>query len=394
MLLGIGLLKILPFFDSVVPSNYASLVSVGLIAAALFAGVSFIGKRESTWSGIFDALHSIGTFAVAATLAAIVPTDYEAISVSALFVAAALTYRNRTGLTGSWFAVATAIFTLAQLGEVRAEALSASLNLSALAVVALSAWYVSKTRKEGRFAFTFALVAALFITSDYVRVFSENVFAVTIYLAFVAAGLLFAGISADVPKFRTAGLYVGSYMLVKILFYDLWAGVDDLSVRVLALMVTGGLMIALSQLYGRSVKRGWSEEFSWRNFSDISAALDDAGEGKIKMATKISTSEDNPFTGSVAEELGKIDVSQVLAVRFVDASGTSFVLRRAGIFRIAVRISETFGKTEFRPGELSAVFDKAVPYVKSSLAKKDLDAVLAKLSAWIASGGSFEIQKK
>lgn len=179
---------------------------------------------------------------------------------------AAVSYPKERGLTGVWFAVATALFTLAQYSAVEADKLSATMNLIALAVAAFSAWIFSKRRSEGKAAFGFALVMALFITSGYVRVFSENVFAVTIYLAFVSSALIFWGISASSPKFRTAGLYVGAYMLAKILFYDLWAGVDDLSVRVLALMVTGGLMIALSQLYGRSVDRGWSEEFSLKNF--------------------------------------------------------------------------------------------------------------------------------
>lgn len=59
VLLGIGLLKILPFLDSVTNGNYASLVPVAIIAASLFAGVSFVGKRDSAWSGIHDAAHCL-----------------------------------------------------------------------------------------------------------------------------------------------------------------------------------------------------------------------------------------------------------------------------------------------------------------------------------------------
>ena len=56
-------------------------------------------------------------------------------------------------------------------------------------------------------------------------------------------------------------------MLMKILFYDLWFGLDNAIIRVVALMISGGVMIALSQLYGKSVSRGWTEEFSLENFS-------------------------------------------------------------------------------------------------------------------------------
>lgn len=290
ILLGIGLLKIVPFLDSVVHEGYGSLVSVALIAMALFAGVSFVGKRDSLWSGFYDAIHCVGTFVVAYALVDIVPADYETLSVSVLFLLASFVYDKERGLTGIWFVMATAFFSLAQYSAVEAEKLSAGMNLLALGILALSAWIFSLNRREGKIALSFVLVMTLFITSAYVRVFSENVFAVTIYLAFVASGLLFWGISNDVAKFRTVGLYVGTYMLVKILFYDLWAGVDDLSVRVLALMVTGGLMIGLSQLYGRSVKRSWSEEFSFKNFSDGMAPDDDSDS-----SDRSGASDANPF---------------------------------------------------------------------------------------------------
>lgn len=196
----------------------------------------------------------------------IVPSDYEIFALSALFVAASYAYRPFSGVLNKWFIGATALFFLVQYDSVTSERLPAALNLLSLAVSVFAAWNVSRMRKEGAAALAAALVLSLAVTSGYVRVFTENVFAVTIYLALVASALLYAGISKDEPKYRTAGLYVGTFMLVKILFYDLWAGVDDLSVRVLALMVTGGLMIGLSQLYGKSVKRSWTEEFSVKNF--------------------------------------------------------------------------------------------------------------------------------
>lgn len=388
VLLGIGLLKIVPFLDTLSFADYPALVTVALIAAALFAGAASVTKRDTGWATVYDVLHAIGAVAVAFALKDVVASDYETLAVSFLFLAASFAYGKERGFQGIAYVFATGVFTLVQYGVVEADKVSAAANLAALAVVVLSSWIYSKKREEGAIALTFALVMALFVTSAYVRVFSENVFAVTIYLALVASALLFAGISTNVAKYRTAGLYVGSYMLAKILFYDLWAGVDDLSVRVLALMVTGGLMIALSQLYGRSVKRGWSEEFSWKNFSNgiTPKTSDEIPEG--------GEAEANPFTGPVAEELAGIDVSDVVGVRFTDLDGESFLLKRAGISRIAVKISQTFGKTEFRPGELSRVYSNAVPYVRSSLAKKDLDSVLAKLSLWISKGGSFEIIKK
>jgi membrane protein insertase Oxa1/YidC/SpoIIIJ len=52
---------------------------------------------------------------------------------------------------------------------------------------------------------------------------------------------------------------------VKILFYDLWQ--DDLGAitRVVALMIAGGVMMYLSQLYGKYISRSWQDEFSLSN---------------------------------------------------------------------------------------------------------------------------------
>ncbi len=87
--------------------------------------------------------------------------------------------------------------------------------------------------------FALASVLALIITSLYVNDITHNVFAVTIYLTLISAGLIFVGIEKDRSHLRTAGLYIGTFVLIKILFYDLWYGFDNLIIRVLALMISG-----------------------------------------------------------------------------------------------------------------------------------------------------------
>ncbi len=68
VLLGIGLVKILPFLDSLSFGNYSALVTVGLIAASLFAGAFFVKKRDTGWAVAYDVLHCIGAVAVAFAL--------------------------------------------------------------------------------------------------------------------------------------------------------------------------------------------------------------------------------------------------------------------------------------------------------------------------------------
>jgi hypothetical protein len=78
----------------------------------------------------------------------------------------------------------------------------------------------------------------LLITSLYVNNITHNVFAVTIYLTIIATTFILMGINRDRPYLRTVGLYIGTVVLLKILFYDLWIGMDNLIIRVLALMIS------------------------------------------------------------------------------------------------------------------------------------------------------------
>lgn len=82
----------------------------------------------------------------------------------------------------------------------------------------------------------------------------------------IASMLIIRGIIRDMPMLRTIGLYIGIYILLKIFFHDIWLGNNGTITRVIALMVTGGAMIYLSQLYGKYVSRSWSEELRISNF--------------------------------------------------------------------------------------------------------------------------------
>jgi hypothetical protein len=124
--------------------------------------------------------------------------------------------------------------------------------------------------------------------------------------------MIIRGISTDHTLLRTVGLYIGTFALVKILFYDLWQ--DDLGAitRVVALMISGGVMMYLSQLYGKYVSRSWQEEFSLANI---------VGSTPDKKNTNTDTPDINPFTGDLARDLDMIDVNDLAAVEFVSSTG-------------------------------------------------------------------------
>jgi hypothetical protein len=112
------------------------------------------------------------------------------------------------------------------------------------------------------------------------------------------------------------GLYIGVFALIKILGYDLWQDALGAITRVVALMVAGGVMMYLSQLYGKYVSRSWQEEFSLSNiFQTVS------GEREFLQDTPEGIKDVNPFTGELALDLEKMDASGISAVEFVSASG-------------------------------------------------------------------------
>lgn len=124
-----------------------------------------------------------------------------------------------------------------------------------------------------------SLIGSLLISSCYVSYFFGT-FAVSIYLTSVATVLIILGIKQDTSRLRTIGLYIGLCVLVKIFFYDIWYGNQGMITRVVALMITGGIMIYLSQLYAKYVSHSWSDELSFSN---------------IFSRTKETSSETDPF---------------------------------------------------------------------------------------------------
>ena len=83
-----------------------------------------------------------------------------------------------------------------------------------------------------------AAIGFLWVSSLYIDDFF-GIFAVSIYLTIVASILIIQGITLDNPRIRTIGLYIGIFVLVKILFYDIWNGNSGTITRVVALMIAG-----------------------------------------------------------------------------------------------------------------------------------------------------------
>ena len=101
-----------------------------------------------------------------------------------------------------------------------------------------------------------------------------------------------------------------------------------------------------------------------------------------------------PFTETLANEIKTTSIDQINRIRLKDPLGnTIFESKRVGILRMVNYIVTKIGKYEYAPGELTGTFQKVVPHIQSALPKKDLDTILASISAWIDSGGTIDIVK-
>jgi len=104
------------------------------------------------------------------------------------------------------------------------------------------------------------------IISQYVYyLFNENIFSLTIYWGLLSFLFLNFGIQRELVRFRTLGLYVLSLTTAKILLYDIWLGLDDAIMRVVALMLVGAVMIVVSILYSKKYEGRLSGEFNLDN---------------------------------------------------------------------------------------------------------------------------------
>ena len=65
---------------------------------------------------------------------------------------------------------------------------------------------------------------------------------------------------------RTLGLYILMLLMAKIFLYDVWYGIDDAIVRVIAFIVVGVLCIVLSTMYTKKIGNTLKGELSWKNF--------------------------------------------------------------------------------------------------------------------------------
>ncbi len=104
------------------------------------------------------------------------------------------------------------------------------------------------------------------ITTMYVFYIFQNSFTITIYWGLLSFSFLMYGISKNIIKIRTIGLYIILLTAGKVFFYDIWYNFDDAISRVVALIFVWILMIIISTQYTKKYGNNLTGEFSIKNF--------------------------------------------------------------------------------------------------------------------------------
>ncbi len=397
IILFLGLTKEMTLIDSFFTWDWMSFWIILIMGTAIMSSLMILKDETSSSRRIYDALHIIAIIILWFGISEIVPstsTGWNLLSMSIFVLLLSPIYR----LYGSiWqhisLTIMYGIICVYFIGDFdylkKHEFLPLIVQSGSLIILMLAGMLGARgIPLHSPIRVTVSVISGLILSSFYIDEFFGT-FAVSLYLAIIATICIIFGIQKLDPRYRTIWLYIGISVLLKILFYDIWYTSGDLIFRVVALMVTGWLMIYLSQLYGKHVSRVWSEELDVSNIfpqslmESIIASDDTPWEGV------------SPFDSILDTELQSTEITGITAVKFIHTSGADFILRRVWVIRIARYIATRMNKEIFAPNELSSIFAGVMPHLQSTMPEKDIQSLLTKIELWVHEGGRIEfIYKK
>ncbi len=413
----IGIIRQIILVGSLMQRDYISLAILAIAMVAVFMSLYILRSEKKPSRILYDILHIFSVLGIGYGVSRIIPVTvygWSLLGISTFILILSSLYRSLGQLIHRQFlSIIFILFCLIFLSRFdwlnKSDILPLIVQFIAIGIVLIIGYVGYRSRDTLWYIdLAISLIASVIISSLYIDHFF-GVFAVSIYLTIIAAITIIRGISTDHAILRTVGLYIGAFALVKILGYDLWQDALGAITRVVALMIAGGVMMYLSQLYGKYVSRSWQEEFSLSNiFGDgflYSTSTVSSVSQETWDATDTHTSENeanisesvpdlNPFTGELATTLDQIDVRSIAAVEFVSPSGSAFTVKRSGMIKLARYITDSLGKTIFSPGELTSAHGYVLGYIRSNLPARDLQSMLAKVEQWIQEGGSVIFKNK
>jgi hypothetical protein len=286
ILMFIGLIKLFILADMVRSKEYPLIISLAVVLVCLVGGLKFMENDKNGSRLVYEFGHMFGILAIVIMLMEIIPSHHHGWSIfgTAIFgLILALVYSNIFSVSIKYFFLGSLVlvfmFQISEIASIfqnleykKLEYLKILQHISTLiftvAVYLFNHNYKKHNAKDKALTiFNSLFVLYLFvITSQYIYyLFNENKFAITIYWSVLSFIFLNQGMQKEVVKYRTFGLYILSLTVVKIIFYDVWLGLSDAVVRVVALMLVGGLMIGISVLYTKKYGGNLKGEFDLEN---------------------------------------------------------------------------------------------------------------------------------
>ncbi len=271
----LSLFSLIPIIES---RDYLTLISIALIFGSLVANIKFLEWLDEKTIIWHDLLHLLWIIAIWGILLKIVPNLGQwwhilVISIFMVILWFIYLYYKTENLKKIFYG-AFLVFLLVHILNIdyilqTTEGLPflqyfSSLILVWVPVLANQMEKSSKTKISNLIVVAFGIYS-LIMSTVYIYDIFQDTFVITMYWGVLTAITLFYGISLDKVKFRTIWLYVLVLTVGKILLIDIWYGLDEAILRVIALMTIGILMIVISGAYNKKYDGKMKEEFNLEN---------------------------------------------------------------------------------------------------------------------------------
>lgn len=275
LLMLIGLIKLFSFASIIASGNYFALVPIALLFVFFFVNIRFLQQAPLGGRIIHDILHLVGigllTFLVVEIFD--VANDNELLffifSILAFVLACVYgAFQSRMFLRTLFFVFVVVLFLVnMSLVNHTQSSFSSGYILSTLVLILSVLFFriLSKSLVSRVLQACMYWLALFTLTFYCYYTFSENIFSVTLFWGIVAFIALMIGITQEYKSFRTFGLYVISLTVLKIVFFDIWEGLDNAVMRIVALILVGALMIGISLLYTKKYHGDMKGEFQFHN---------------------------------------------------------------------------------------------------------------------------------
>lgn len=237
--------------------------------------------------------------------------------------------------------------------------------------------------------FSFILSIYMFvITSVYLYELTDNYFVLTIYWWILSLIFVHIWLFNENKAFRTIWIYVLIITLIKIIFYDIWNGIDNWIVRVIAFMLVWWIMIYISSIY----KSMWFKIKDDLNFTFNEKIWYD-NEVSKNDTSKITTNNDIENKESlINKDLDKIDLWDKKSITFSFNDWKKIKIRAKNLIKMWLIVTSRAWKNTFNKWELKTTFDYIKKNYKSELSKNDYEKIIWIIENFIEIWGSVEIE--